>query len=355
MGAVVPPSSEKLIEMALERPQWVRESSIVRNCLAQGYAPKGYTLADFSIIEKDGVFHLFHIPRVPGNSAIDPCNEHWLGHAVSKDLDTWTTLGSALSVEPAFSYESAHIWAPFLLEHDGVYHMLYTGLEANCAQVICLATCNESTLTVWKRHPKNPLIPVRGFDWHWKTDQGLVFHARDPHVVRVGEHYLMAYTAMHKSGCPAVGGMISRDLLEWEDIGPLLYRPMWWREATGTELESASLFGRHRPVNWLPESVNIQPLADGRWVLIPSQSPGLEYYISDQPYSWHGLSPTPVCCENGTVPVGIEVLRRNDATNRWLTAYFEEDRLFFGILDLNEHPWKIHRIDSQSRMKEWLI
>jgi len=41
----------------------IKEASLVHGCLSGGYAPNGYELADFSIIRKNGLFHLFHIPQ----------------------------------------------------------------------------------------------------------------------------------------------------------------------------------------------------------------------------------------------------------------------------------------------------
>jgi len=336
--------STRILRIYGEHPAQIAKAATVTDCLANGYAPRGYKLADFTIVRHAGAFHLFHIPRVGDNSPLHPANEHWLGHAVSRDLDTWTTLNPALCVEPNNYYEDAHVWAPFVLREGETHYMFYTGLTGEPSQVLCVATCREDGLMKWQRHPGNPITPLEGFDWHLKNEHGHARNARDPHVVKTDDHYLLAYTAMHENGCPAVGGMISKDLLRWEDIGPIHFRPIG-------------------PAPWLEESVTIQPLSGGRWALIPSQSPGLEYYISDDPHHWHGIEPTPIeydksleaqGVERNALAVGLEVLS-DPRADRWLVAFFGfAQRLVIGELDLSRDPWKLTRISDMSRLEPWL-
>lgn len=330
----------------------------VENCLEKGYAPRGYQLADFTVIRTDGVWHLFHIPRVPNrdNWGGHPANEHWFGHAVSRDLDTWFTLDPVLTNDPHLPHESGSLWAPFVLEHEGTFYMFYTGISEHIsgrlvwpasrhgalppsypAQILCLATSQDPELQKWTRYPGNPICPV--LDWHLHNPDGSAHAMRDPHVVRVGGHFLLAYTTVHKNGCPAVGGLVSTDLFHWEDIGPILYRPM-------------------PPYAWHPESVNIQQLADGRWVMLPNCSPGLEYRFSADPHDWHGSVPTLVERSDGgdrNHPGGIEILQRNDKEGRWLVAWFEDGNnyMFIGELDIAANPWQLRRIRERRQLQKW--
>lgn len=330
--------SEELVALLQGHPDDIAKASAVTDCVRQGYAPLGYGLADFTVIRTGGKFHLFHIPRVHGNECIHPANEHWFGHAVSEDLDTWVTGHPPLAVEPAHYFESAHIWAPFVLEHQGVFYMYYTGLSQEPTQVLCLATSIDPNLNLWQRYEGNPLIPLGGFDWHWKNRHGHLRQGRDPHVVQVDDHFLMAYTTMHANGCPAVGGLVSRDLKKWDDIGPILYRPM-------------------RPHGWMPESVNIQPLPDGKWILIPSFGPGLEYYLSDDPHYWHDAEPVPIDYHGSPndEPMGPEVLCRDDRKGEWLVAFFERahHRFFLGVLRM-DGKWRLDRLKDRSQVEPWL-
>lgn len=333
-----PGHTEAFLELLSHHPAKIAEAATVGDCVRNGYAPGGYGLADFTIVKKEGLFHLFHIPRVPGNSCIAAANEHWFSHAVSADLDTWTTLNPVLGVEPANYYESAHIWAPFVMEHNGVWFMFYTGLSGEPSQVLCCATSRDPELRVWERLPSNPIIPLEGFDWHRRNERGHIRQGRDPHVVNVGDHFLMAYTTMHANGCPAVGGLVSKDLIHWDDIGPIRYRP----------------FGPH---TWMPESVNIQKLPDGRWVLIPSAGGGMEYYVSDDPHDWHGAVPMGIDYVNGAgaEPLGMEVVQRHDARGRWLVTFFEHqrNRMFLGVLCVTAPRWTLTRMDDPAELDGW--
>jgi predicted GH43/DUF377 family glycosyl hydrolase len=340
LAAVVDGHTEDFVRILHNHPEVIRRAALVEDCLANGYAPKGYGLADFTVVRRDGLFHLFHIPRVAGNSCIEFANEHWFGHATSSDLDTWTTCNPALATEPANHFESAHLWAPFVLQLPDQAWMFYTGLSSEPSQVLCSATSRD--LASWTRSADNPIIPLGGFGWHWLNHRGHVRQARDPHVVRVGDHWLMAYTTMHRDGCPAVGGLVSSDLRRWDDIGPICYRPL------------------HQPTlpgEWMPESVNIQQLADGRWAMIPSMSPGLTCHISDDPHAWHGSAARPIAVSgvDGGEAVALEVLIRDDRAGRWLVAFFGRiNRMFIGELDVSGEVWRLRRITAKDEIGRWL-
>ena len=236
----------------------------------------------------------------------------------------------ALCIEPNNYFECGHIWAPFVLGAFGKHHMIYTGLSSEPSQILCSATSTDPDLRRWERNPCNPIVPLEGFDWHWLNRHGHVENARDPHVVWVDDHYLLAYTGLHKNGCPVVGGMVSEDLLNWEDIGPILYRPM------------------DDKAHWHPESCNIQEMPGWQWALMPSATPGITYYLSNDPHAWHGIEPVQIEYVDNEINqlVGIEVIRRNDEEQKWLVAFFEKDdhRLFFGVLDFSGDPWSVRRL-----------
>jgi len=339
LKAVVDGNTGALVKWMETHPEDIARAATVEDCIARGYAPKGYGLADFTIVRQGEEFHLFHIPRVPGNSCFHISNEHWLGHAVSRDLDTWRSLDPPLLVRPDTYYESSHVWAPYAHREDGRCLLFYTGLSAEPSQVICLAESDDPGLLHWQRSDCNPITPLGGFDWHWLNTAGHVRHARDPHLVRVDGHYLLVYTAMHRDGCPAVGGLVSDDLASWEDIGPVLYRPM-------------------DPATWLPESVTIQKLPDGEWALLASQSPGIEYYVSKDPHHWHGCTPRQVDYEgrDSAELVAPEIIARHDEALQWLIAFFEahDNRLFFGTLDCSRDPWRVRRIQERTELEGWL-
>ncbi len=317
-----------------------KKASIVKDCIQNGYTPANLNLADFSIIKSNGYFHLFFIPRIPQGNPLFPGQEHWFGHAVSKNLDTWTTVDPALLIEPNNYYESSHIWAPFIFQKDEFFYMIYTGLSNEFSQVLCMAYSNDPDLKKWKRFDNNPITPITGFNWHWLNNHKHTRHARDPHVICLGNDYIIYYTAMYKNGCPAVGALYSKDLEKWDDIGPVLYRSM-------------------KQAIWLPESVNVQKLSDGRWVLISSQTPGLEYYISDSPFSWHNSRPIKVAYFDKIEdePAAIEVIQKNNETMKWLVAYFgnTHNRLMIGEMNIGDDPWTLKRIRHTELLEPWSV
>jgi arabinan endo-1,5-alpha-L-arabinosidase len=154
---------------------------------------------DHSIVAgPDGKFHLFGIthPEPP-----DPHAEVRFAHASAARLTDrpWKKLPLALVAD--FAAGETLLWAPHVIAHEGLYYMFYcAGGNDPSAYQIKLATSTD--LTHWER--KGTLF----------TDG---YEARDPYVLRVGDHWVMYYTA---TSAPAGGHHIvatrtSTDLLHW--------------------------------------------------------------------------------------------------------------------------------------------
>lgn len=149
----------------------------------------------------DSQWHLFGITHAePG----EPLDETQFAHAVSATLTAsqWTKLPPALKADRSFGEEL--LWAPHVIRHDGLYYMFYcAGGSDRERYQIRLATSED--LMVWKREPQ-PLFED-GYD------------ARDPYVLRVGERWIMYYTATSKPGGGAhvVAYRSSRDLRHWSE------------------------------------------------------------------------------------------------------------------------------------------
>ena len=180
---------------------------------------------DFWIADTGSEFHLFFLqaPRSLG----DQLERHWnatVGHAVSTDLSTWEVLGTALEPGPADSWEGMATWTGSMLEHDGTWHLFYTGTkwtDAGVDQRLALATSVD--LLTWTKHPANPVIEL---DPRWYERVG---HDswRDPWVFRDadGDGFHALITARARTGEPDARGVIghawSPDLLRWEVQPPL--------------------------------------------------------------------------------------------------------------------------------------
>jgi len=133
----------------------------------------------------------------------DPKQERQLDHATAPALTgPWTRQPFAL-VADLDRYGERQLWAPHVVRERGVYHMFYCAGGARPTHFgIHLAT--SSDLFDWTRHAGNPLF-----------EDG--FEARDPMVLRVGDRWLMYYTATDAptGGRHVVAYRESDDLLAW--------------------------------------------------------------------------------------------------------------------------------------------
>jgi beta-fructofuranosidase len=149
----------------------------------------------------DGKWHLFGITR---QEPAQPAEEDNFAHAVSPELynpDGWVKQPFALSTDSAGG--EAHLWAPYVIEHEGLYYMYYcAGGRTSHEYQIKLATSKD--LYTWQRHPANPMM-IDGFD------------ARDPFILRIKDKWVMYYTATSdpKGGNHIVCSIESDDLIHW--------------------------------------------------------------------------------------------------------------------------------------------
>ncbi|GAB3839612.1 family 43 glycosylhydrolase [Kribbella italica] len=163
---------------------------------------------------KTGTWHVYAITHAePAN----PLDEKSFGHATAPTPNgPWTKQAPALFADPAAG--ESHIWAPYVMYDAGTYYMFYAGgTDDHTAYKMQLATSKD--LVNWTRDSAaNPLF-TDGFD------------GRDPMVHRVGNQWVMYYTA---NSTPAGGNHIvayrtSPDLRHWSERKTAFQHP-----ATGT-------------------------------------------------------------------------------------------------------------------------
>jgi beta-fructofuranosidase len=160
-----------------------------------------------------GTWHLIGITHAePAN----PFDEKHLAHATAPSLHgPWTKQPFAMSADPAWG--ETVLWAPHVIFSDGLFWMFYhAGSGRPEATRLHLATSQDCVR--WERHPANPLV-VDGYE------------ARDPMVLRVGDRWVMYYTATSE---PAGGNHVvvaaeSADLVAWRGR-----RIVYTDPATGT-------------------------------------------------------------------------------------------------------------------------
>ncbi len=229
----------------------------------------------------DGYWHMFfqHNPYIADFGPMG-----W-GHARSPDLVNWEHCPIAI-MPTAGGYDGAGCWSGSVVIHDGLPHMLYSGVADMTLWSIdddippsdrqripqgyydeflleidqetqCIATSSDGMLT-WNKHPANPVIPAipAGFDligfrdpFLWKEDDG---------------HWYM----LLGSGIKGQGGVAllyrSRALFDWEYLNPLYVGDP---AESGINWECPNfldLGGKHmlvvsphgRPIYWLGEYAN---------------------------------------------------------------------------------------------------
>lgn len=183
-------------------------------------ARRPWYINDHTII-RDGAgrWHLFGITHP---EPADPFDETIFAHATARSLHgPWMKRDPALFVDS--DYGETHLWAPHVVSAHGVYWMFYAGGGCDrTAAAINLATSTD--LFHWTRHPDGPLF-CDGYD------------ARDPMVLRIGNHWIMYYCATSTpiGGHHVVAYRTSVDLVHWGDRHIAYTDPTVGTEAGNTE------------------------------------------------------------------------------------------------------------------------
>lgn len=183
---------------------------------------------DFWFARRDDEHHVFYLqaPRSVGDSNLRHGNAS-VGHAVSRDARHWTPLDDALEPGPAGTWDDQAIWTGSVLEHDGRWHMLYTGTcrsEGGLIQRVGLAVSDD--LVHWHKHPANPVMEAdrRWYELldleRWR-DQSW----RDPWLYKDEHRFRALITARSKGGPSDGAGVIAQaqslNLVDWEVLPPL--------------------------------------------------------------------------------------------------------------------------------------
>jgi beta-fructofuranosidase len=186
---------------------------------SDGLADRWYINDHTFIRDHGGTWHLVGITH---REPLAPFEELDLAHAIAPTLHgPWTREPDALSADQESG--ETHLWAPHIVEHDGAYWMFYCGGGASGPEYrIHLATSEDCVS--WKRHEENPMV-VDGFE------------ARDPMVLRVGDRWVMYYTATSapEGGHHVVAATESTDLVHWHGRHVVYRDPMSGTAAGPTE------------------------------------------------------------------------------------------------------------------------
>ncbi len=175
------------------------------------FAEPSQKVLDHSVIEEDGIYHLFYLR---GDPAVN------VGHATTTDFVHWNIEDPLL--EPG-TWDNLAMWAPHVVRDPSFgWYMYYTGVNLSWAQQTGVAF--SSNLSDWTKIP----WPLYHPDPIWaEWDETIWCHGRDPHVMEYNGKYYMFVTAKTNGGLGAVGCAESDDWFSWTDIGPLYVHDSW--------------------------------------------------------------------------------------------------------------------------------
>jgi hypothetical protein len=309
-----------------------------RDIITEGFRPVSGSCADFCVIEHEGRYHAFYIERrLQEGTPFYPGNEIYFGHASTPDFFDWEVHNPVMLIVPG-TWEEGHVWAPVILKHGGRYVMAYTGLNYFCSQDIGLAFSDD--LFNWTRYPGNPISPCKDKDWSfWRED--CISSCRDPHLLEYDGRVYMTYTANTALGEACVAMSSTKDLVNWEDHGPILrsskdgYEPVF--------------AGGHKQASL--ESTNLLRKGDKWYLIVNGALRDIEdrhhIFTSDRMDRFDFSSRRGFWAEGGC----IEVVKEKDA--RSLLAGLIGGCIKFGEVDWSDPQPTAHTIASREQLESW--
>jgi beta-fructofuranosidase len=221
-------------------------------------AEEPWCLNDHTLVQDpQHVWHMLAITHEkPFNYAKDPATR--LAHATAKTLlqAPWDAHPPAI-VADWDRYREFLLWAPHVVKHDGLFYMFVCVGDKDTEIDYRIHLLTSPDLKTWTRHPHNPIV-IDGFA------------ARDPMVLRVGDKWVMYYTANSHphGGNHIVATLTSRDLVHWADRRVAFVHPQ--ARNFGGPTESPFVVRRGDAYYLFA--------CDDQWINI---------FVSRDPYRWH--------------------------------------------------------------------
>lgn len=192
---------------------WTLNATIRRESRRRGFfAAPGHYLKDHTWIAHGGRWHVFYI-RGAAVGAFTGTRDVDVGHASTADFIRW----KGHRPVPMNG-------APTIIRRGRLFH-LYANQKAGDSRAlgICLATSPD--LERWTVHPKYPVYTPNP-ELYGRPG---VMHCRDYHAMPFEDGYLMLFAELTRDGVGCVGAIRSRNLVDWEDIGPIFKvdKPGW--------------------------------------------------------------------------------------------------------------------------------
>jgi hypothetical protein len=241
-------------------------------CDKPGWFPESFGLKDHSVFWYEGFYYLI-ANYIPG--------EKYFAYGRSSDFCNWEDLTPVLADRELNGWDRIAVWAPFVVEEDGVYYLFYTGVSTGMTQSIMLATStNPADPQSWQVQgmvfqPDHP-----GMVW----EAGSWANCRDPFVIEIEDVYYLYYAGRDLDG-GIVGFASSPSLLgPWLDWGRII-TPL----PTGAIPESSTLIHLNQTYYLFynhtgrGEVVRLGGSPAGPWTTPTDFSPGWAHEIWQQP------------------------------------------------------------------------
>ena len=189
------------------------------------FQPEGTVLGDVVPFYWDGVYHVFYLR-----------GSDW-AHISSNDLIHWEEHPDALKRgREEDSPDRENCWTGSIVEHEGVFHLFYTGKNSRDPkgdQKVMHATSRD--LITWTKRHEDTFYADGSIYWskpiNGPIDDQLIYHHqafRDPEVFwndATGDWRLLLHAALADGSAPAIALYSSDDLKDWKPEPPLIVLP----------------------------------------------------------------------------------------------------------------------------------
>ena len=176
----------------------------------------------------------FHIFFLRASKALgDPDRRHFrasVGHAISKDLKSWTLLPDALVSGDAPAWDDVATWTGSVVKNpvDGLFYIFYTGVTRSGSGIVQQVGYATSTdLITWNKNVSNPVVSADSRFYEGQETGDPDTNWRDPWVFfddRDNKWHMLVTADIKGGGIKTratVAHATSLDLKVWEVLPPL--------------------------------------------------------------------------------------------------------------------------------------
>lgn len=204
----------------------------------------------------DKTWHLFGITH-PKPLVWDRDPGRQLAHATARTLQQtpWQALPFAVQRD-LDKHREFVFWAPHVVRHQNTFYMFVCVGDPGDHSRYRIHLLTSPDLKEWTRSPSNPMV-ADGFD------------ARDPFVMRIGDRWVLYYTATSTPDCGnhIVACVTSPDLIHWSD-----------RKVVFTHPRAGSFGG--------PTESPFVVRRGARFYLFVCDNEWTDVYVSTDPFHW---------------------------------------------------------------------